>query len=566
MAETSSLDADVGVLRGRAADWAALPVAEKRALVGRLHVGVADVAAEWARLACAAKGLDAGSPLAGEEWMSGPLAHLVYTTALGLTLDELAAGRSPLASQRFGRAPGGRLTIPIRMPFEAYDRLLLSGFSAAVWLEPGVTAEQASDAAGLRTRRPDGGGVAVVLGAGNISSIAPLDALYKLFADGRVVLLKLNPVNDYLLGVLERAYTPFIEAGYMRIVRGGADVGAHLVGHPGVDEIHITGSQATHDAIVFGAGREAARRKATASPRLTKPITSELGGVAPVIVVPGAWNEADLRFQAEHVATQRLHNGGFNCNASQVVVLAEGWRQKDRFLEHLRTAIRSAPARTAYYPGAEERQDRARAAHPDAEALDAGSRRTLLEVDSTSTDEAFTTEYFSPVLSVTSLPGSEPREFLAAAVDFANERLYGTLTANLIASPATLRQLGGGLDDLIAALRYGTIGINCWSGVGFLTPRASWGAYPGHPLTDIESGTGVVHNALLLAAPERTVVRGPFRPAPRALLHGERTLSPKPPWFVTNRTAGVTARRLTAFAAEPHPRALPAIFASALRG
>ncbi|MEA2299978.1 MAG: hypothetical protein QOE44_513 [Solirubrobacteraceae bacterium] len=567
-ARRAALDADLGVLGSRAGDWAGLAVAEKRALLGALHASVGKVAAEWARVACAAKGIPARSPLAGEEWISGPLGHLLYTTALGETLDQLAAGRSPLAGQRVGSAPGGRLRVRVRLPFEAYDQLLLNGFRAEVWLEPGISLEQASARAGLRTRNPDGGGVGLVLGAGNISSIAPLDALYKLYADGRVVMLKLNPVNDYLYDVLEQAYAPFIGPGFVRIVRGGADVGAYLTEHPGVDEVHVTGSQATHDAIVFGAGREAARRKATASPRLNKPITSELGGVAPVIVVPGDWTEADLRFQAEHVATQRLHNGGFNCNASQVVILADGWRQKDDFVGHLREAIRAAPGRPAYYPGADERQDRARAAHPGAEALDGGSRRTLIVLDGGADDEAFVTEYFAAVLAVTELPGGaeDPAGFLARAAAFANDRLYGTLTANLIASPATLRALGPRLDELIAELQYGTIGVNCWSGVGFLTPRASWGAFPGHPLTDIESGAGVVHNALLLAGTERTVVRGPFRPAPRSLVRGELTLSPKPPWFVGNRTADVTARRLTAFAARPRLRALPGIFASALRG
>ncbi|MFK4110320.1 hypothetical protein [Streptomyces sp. NPDC002176] len=76
----------------------------------------------------------------------------------------------------------------------------------------------------------------------------------------------------------------------------------------------------------------------------------------------------------------------------------------------------------------------------------------------------------------------------------------------------------------------------------------------------------MVHNALLLDQVERTVVRGPFRPAPRTLLSGGRPLMPKPPWFVDNRTAATTGRRLTAFAARPSWRALPGIFASALRG
>jgi hypothetical protein len=99
------------------------------------------------------------------------------------------------------------------------------------------------------------------------------------------------------------------------------------------------------------------------------------------------------------------------------------------------------------------------------------------------------------------------------------------------------------------------------------SPRyATWGAFPGHTLDAIQSGIGVVHNALLLEDAERSVVEGPFRPAPRSLLHGEWAISPKPPWFVDNRTAATTGRRLASFATRPRVSALPGVFASALRG
>ena len=62
------------------------------------------------------------------------------------------------------------------------------------------------------------------------------------------------------------------------------------------------------------------------------------------------------------------------------------------------------------------------------------------------------------------------------------------------------------------------------------------------------------------------MVRGPFRPSPRSLLHREASISPKPPWFVDNRTAARTGRLLTGFAGAPSWTKLPAIFASALRG
>lgn len=52
------------------------------------------------------------------------------------------------------------------------------------------------------------GKVALVLGAGNIAS--PLDAFQKLFLENQVVLLKMNPVNDYLTEYLEAALKPLI--------------------------------------------------------------------------------------------------------------------------------------------------------------------------------------------------------------------------------------------------------------------------------------------------------------------------------------------------------------------
>ena len=44
------------------------------------------------------------------------------------------------------------------------------------------------------------------------------------------------------------------------------------------------------------------------------------------------------------------------------------------------------------------------------------------------------------------------------------------------------------------------------------TATASWGAFPGATIDNVHSGIGTVHNALLIDRPERTIVRGPFRP------------------------------------------------------
>ena len=565
-AEAETIDRALAELAAGVEAWKACDLRRCRDLIARIHAAAVAHADAWVTAAATYKRLPDGSQLRGEEWTSGPYGVLTATTVLAQSIKALEAGRSPVDGYRFGTAPGGRTTVEV-LPHTVWDRLLLSGFTAEVWMPPGVTEATVREQAGLALRDPAGpGGVGVVLGAGNITSIPVLDVLYELYANNRVVLLKLNPITDVMFDVFSKVLAPLIELGLLRIVRGGADVGAYLVHHDLVDHVHMTGSALTHDAIVWGTGEEGAARKAAGTPLLTKPITSELGGVSPTIVVPGRWSDADLRFQAEHVATQKLHNGGYNCIASQVVVIGSDWPQKEAFLKYLREALEKAPARPAYYPGSDSRVAQACEAYPDAEQI---RSRVLIPIpagsDDTAPEPALTTEYFGPVLGVMELPG-DAGTFLDTAVRTANDRFAGTLGVNLIAHPRTISALGARFDQAIADLRYGTVAVNAWTAVGYLSAAATWGAFPGHTLDDVQSGIGVVHNALLLAGPERTVLRGPFRPAPRALLHGEPSMSPKPPWFVTNKTAATTGRRLVRFAAKPRWSALPGIFLSALRG
>jgi acyl-CoA reductase-like NAD-dependent aldehyde dehydrogenase len=566
---TSRPEADAVVARMAAGEtaWARTSLGERARLLERFGELVDEHAEEWVRTAADIKQLPPESPLVGEEWISGPWAVLGYVHALHRTLAVLDAGGDPLAGFPVRQTRGDQVAVTV-LPSNTFERLLLNGFRAEVWMSPGVRDEDLRETLGLGQRDPEAtDGVALVLGAGNITSIPPSDVLHVLFADNRVAALKLNPVSDPLRGVYEKIFAPFIELGAVEVLRGGVELASALAYHPGVSAVHMTGSEATHDAIVWGPGTAGAANKAAGTPLLAKPITSELGGAAPTIVLPGTWSQADLRFQARHVATQRLHNSGSNCIAAQVVIISADWPQKDQFLDELRAALAEAPERAPWYPGTAQRVEAARRSHSGAIAVGGTPERTLitgLDVDDPQ-EPAFCEEFFGPVLGVAEIPG-EGADFLAKAVDIANERLRGTLGANIIGHPKTLRALGERLELEVTRMRYGTVGVNVWTGVGYLTANATWGAFPGHSLDDIQSGRGVVHNALMLDGVERTVVYGPFRPLPRSILHGEWSISPKPPWFVTNRTAGRTGRLLTRFAARPRWRSLPAIFASALRG
>ncbi|WP_314093780.1 aldehyde dehydrogenase family protein [Microbacterium foliorum] len=549
--ERARLDEAIGELQAGSRTWAALTLAQRVTLLRGVRTGVAAAAEDWARTAAASKGLDGRHPLRGEEWLSGPYSVLGALDACIETLSRLAHGTNPLDGVRIDRAPGGRTRVHA-FPLTGIDRILLSGYTGEVWLKPGTTPSRARATAGLAQRTPsESGGVGLVLGAGNITSIPVLDVLYELLAHNRVALLKVNPTQDALVPVYKRALAPLIGLGLLRIVRGGPAVGAYLTGHPELVHVHITGSAATFDAIVWGTGADAVERRRTNTPRLQKPITAELGGVSPIIIVPGEWTDADLAYQAEHVATMRLQNSGHNCIAGQVVILSSDWAQAEDFRTALRRAYANAPERPTWYPGATSRMDLATDAYPDALVL---GDRLLVEIAEGEDAAALQrTEYFAPVLGVVSVPGTG-QEFLDTAVAYANEQLQGTLGANLLIDPATEKKLGAGFDRSVAALRYGSIAVNGWTAFGFLTPTLTWGAFPGSTIDDVGSGIGVVHNALLLDDVERSVVRAPFRPFPRSLPlangGGRFTILPKPPWFVSSRTGAAVSEGLTRFRAD----------------
>ncbi|WP_100813269.1 aldehyde dehydrogenase family protein [Microbacterium lacus] len=566
---TVALDDDIAALRAGLTSWSHLTLGQRARLLERVRVSVVACAQEWAEQAALMKGLDDRHPLRGEEWLSGPYAVIVALDAYARTLAELSAGRSPLDALTLGTAPGGRVTVPA-FPATPADALLLSGFTAEVWLRPGVTAQDARTTAGLGQRHPsDSGGVGLVLGAGNVTAIPVLDVLYELVAGNRVAILKLNPTMDTLALTFRRALAPLIAAGFLRIVTGDGSVGAALTRHAGIDHVHITGSEATFDAIVWGTGDDAAERRRNDDPAMPKPITAELGGVSPVIVVPGEWTAADLRFQAEHVVTMRLQNAGHNCIAGQVVVVSRDWAQRGAFLSELRAAYLRAPQRPTWYPHAPDRVARTAADSPIAETYDGGGERVLMVIDAEQDASALeTTEYFAPILGVIDLPGTG-QQFLDNAVAYANERLTGTLGANLLIDPATRTALGPGFEEAVAELRYGAIAINAWTGFNFLLANGTWGAYPGGTLDDVGSGIGVVHNALLLEGVERTVVHGPFRPFPRSVRTfadpAERTVLPKPPWFVTARTGAEVSEGFTRYQMTGNIAGLARTLALALR-
>ena len=152
-------------------------------------------------------------------------------------------------------------------------------------------------------------------------------------------------------------------------------------------------------------------------------------------------------------------------------------------------------------------------------------------------------------------PRSVP-EYVAAAVDFANNDVWGTLGATILAHPTSLKDptISDSIEQAIGDLRYGTVGLNAWIGIGYAFTSTTWGAFPGHPLNEIQSGRGVVHNTYMFDAAQKSVLRAPFKQ------------QPKPLWFANNKQAHNVTKALIALEAHPSPLRLAPVFKAALLG
>lgn len=556
------LDEAVEAVRARRDEWAELAVDRRIALLRQCLDGALRTAPEVVAAGCEAKGIDTQSAVSGEEWMSGPIGIIRQVRLFIATLSEIRRhGRPALADRWIRRAASGELAVSV-FPRGPFERVLYPGTRIDVWMQPGVDERNVHDtmATAYRTVLCPAGRVAVVLGAGNVASIGPADVLYKLMVENHVVVLKMHPVNEYLGPLIERAFQPLVGAGYLRVVYGGASQGQHLIHHPGVDEVHMTGSTAVHDRIVWGdTPEEQARRRAAGTPKVGKRVTSELGCVTPVIVVPGRWSDAALQYQAEHVATMVVHSASCTCTSSRVLVTWRGWPQRQAFLDRVANELARLVPRLAYYPGSAEKYQRFLATHAQSNRLRQAGTGALAPAvvydvaPSSAGDVVFSEEAWSPVLAETALAASDDAEFLDEAVRFCNDRVFGTLSMVMLISPGSRARLGAEIDRAVSALRYGTVSVNHWSALSFIVGIAPWGAYPGHTLEDVGSGIGVVHNTLMFDRPLKSVVWGPF------IVH------PKPPWFTTHRRAHVVGRRMASFEASPSVWRLPGIALAAMR-
>ena len=137
---TSDMDAALATLSNQRQNWIDTSIEDRIELIGRLRTNMAEVSESWVAAACHAKGIEPETSTEGEEWQAGPWLVLRNLNLLERSLTDLAAGRPPSLPGKIIKRSGGQSVVPA-FPTDVWDRLLFTGFSARVWMKPGLSVE-----------------------------------------------------------------------------------------------------------------------------------------------------------------------------------------------------------------------------------------------------------------------------------------------------------------------------------------------------------------------------------------------------------------------------------------
>lgn len=531
---TDVMTATLSGLSAGAAAFTGRDAAARAALARETALAVAGVAHAWVDAAVTIKRGDTIPALrptvVAEETATGPLATLRLLLVTVRAADEIARFGTPRAASmprvlhQAGAGTSSFIGIDMLPALGLVDRAMFGDYQATVrCVNPGDVAGFARSWREEARDRPCRGGVAVVLGAGNVTGLSIADSISQIFEHGRAVLLKLHPLHAPLEPIFRTALAPLLSAGLVEIVTGGADVAAAAIASPATTHVHLTGGQAAFDAIVWGGSR----RPPHAVPVLAKPISCELGGVTPWLVIPGRYSPAELASQADLIAATIVNNTSFNCIATKCVITCRSWDQRDDFIALVARRLESQPPRLAWYPGAAATWEAVTGRTRPADGTLPWTFRA--GIDPVREPHWLEREWFVPVAVEVPLDATDIEAFCSRSMAL-TRRLPGSLAAS-VTMPASLpphdRQRA---DLLVEHLEYGTVAVNTWSALAYTWANTPWGGFPGATLDEPKSGIGWVHDPLLLPLVHNTILRSPL------------VVRPTPPWFPWHRRGEQLAR------------------------
>ncbi len=339
------IDRSVSKLRLNSKDFSNLSNDDLISMLQNVINNIKTTSYYWISVASENKGYDK-KHLAGEDWVSGP-----FSTILAIEYYiKFLQNESNLDMSNFDENTN---TLKV-FPNNNVEKLTFPFLTGEVVFNKTLDFEKIDTYRGFSNRydkfTPK---ITLVLGAGNVSSIPLLDALFHIIAYRSTIFLKLNPVNDYLLPVFEQILMPFIERGYLIVSKADIEASEYLCDHESFNHIHLTGSNFTYEKIVYKKVLSEKERNTKTLKKVNKtPITTELGNVTPFIIHPGNWSRSEIKYQARKIVTAKLNNSGFNCIAAQIIVIPKQWRHAEILKKYINYYLNKIGDTSSYYPGA----------------------------------------------------------------------------------------------------------------------------------------------------------------------------------------------------------------------
>ena len=523
------IDRFISTLRTKSKEFNSINNIQLASMLDETISNIKEVSYFWATICSDNKGTTK-TPAEGEEWLGGPFASVLATQYYIKSLtndDDLDEGNFNNSENSYKVFPNNFI-----------ERITFPFINAKVYFNKSMSFEDINKFRGFSKRYDIEPSITLVLGAGNFSSIPYLDVLYHLITRRSVILLKLNPVNDYLKPVFEKVFKNFIERGYIIVTNGNINESKYMATHPGINHIHLTGSDKTYEDIVYGRELTGNERSIKTVPKVnSKPITSELGNVTPIIIHPGKWSTSDIKYQARKIVTGKLNNNGFNCIAAQVVVLPDGWGHTETLIKYVKYYMNKAKDRKAYYPDSIERLTKLEKdkSYERVNSLSCTTPHLTREIKAYNKYEL--DEVWSSTIYFRKIAYSNAEDYVKKSIDYCNNELWGNLGVSVIKKNHNNKFNKHITNSYIENLKYGTIAINEWAAIGYIIPQLPWGGFPGNKDNDIQSGQSVVHNSMLFESPLKGIVETKFRIS--------RLIDP--PWFITNRKSRRLFMNLTYF-------------------
>jgi len=513
------MDQVLAVLTAHKDAWAKMDIPGRIALLDQIKQDTSKIEQRWLAAAIAAKESQPETYGSAVEWYSMTMIYR-YIRFLRKALEDILQYGKPKIPGKVSTRANGQVVAKV-VPYDWKEASALPNIHAEVWMDPSVSLQDGGiPQASFYKDKDAKGQICVVLGAGNIGALVSGDVLHKLFIEGQVVALKMNPVNEYLGPFYEEGFSTLIKAGFLQVLYGGVQEGSYLCNHPDVDNVHMTGSDRTFEAIVFGPGEEGRQRKQARQPLFTKPFSAELGNIAPVIVVPGPWSEKDVKNMSARLGSWLVANSAHNCLTPRLIIQMKNWELREKVNKGIADFLGGVKTTKAYYPGSFALHQQFIDAHP--EALQLGNPQEghlpwtfIPDVDATNEDDiCFNREPFMSLYSETALEGKDVVEYIGKAVEFANNKVWGTLVVSIVVHPKSMKDpaVGKAVNQAIEDLRYGSIVINNWGALAHYMTSTPWGGFPGSDIFDIQSGIGFVNNPLMFDRVQKSVIYSDFAP------------------------------------------------------